>query len=815
MPIILVIAFGILSAILFLSVPTIMTRRATEELQQLAERACTEAGRYVARPQRAISAFAAQVNQYGASSATKYSTLTRARLTIPTMPKGSQFGHFEAANPNQYLPTFYANNTPGYDYVEGVSFAGIPIDENGDGLNDFACNLGNGSNCEALNARGFNCDEDCRFRGQTKDGSGAALPGIPDYLVKDVEQANALAICEFSAVVKFALGIFGEAELNVKSARALEPRGKFETFDGAEGFDRDNPVGSRPGFTIAIAPEMTTNSNSPRFTFSTGTAPDYLNSERQNLDPTFQLNTPYQEVPAFQVPFFSGQASPDYSQYRTGPSATAFVSQPLEVTTALPLPHDNEFNLRNMMVACENPGILVRNVFTSEILELLSRTGATRNTTELLVVPPMNLGKTTSSTAYESPPNSPIFVTQVGQDLAAAEYQIPFVTYDSGSTQVLGLPAPKGGPIDPIVNSTSSPPTMKQRHHALFASQLRACYHLYTQPLTGNPAIPSSTNPEYGLARSSLGFASNAPLFEYSDQGRPFYAYAPNLRPERYPFGTVDGLWDQPCPWDTPACHELGFAKGRGLTAAEVASILGSVQSCPYAQSDLTSVIGVPVCIKPNPKNDLRPDLVGLLYYLGRMDTPVAGCGWTFGAVNSPGLWEHNVSPCYAFGRDRYTQVPRKSSHVLYVTHHRLEAGEKAELMRVLGGANTDDPPNDLQDVISQHTFTVVLIPASPGDASAAAIQDYMDVFRIPAAGNREANENAIYVFSPYSFSGSGAASPCPFPGLGFNCGGRTNSEEQMFQQYWYFMLHDSQFGIKARAEEIFFNRLMKSRLLL
>lgn len=292
-----------------------------------------------------------------------------------------------------------------------------------------------------------------------------------------------------------------------------------------------------------------------------------------------------------------------------------------------------------IMTACMNPAVLVRNMFLTTIVELASRHGQLRAGTEILLVGTQHqmpfsssdyaLGKRGGRVLVAPRPNNPVRIVPFGRDLVRPgydsavgdDYQIPYVAYYSQHLHgEMGVA--KGGWISPWekINLAGSSVNFRCKdgatnycpHHALLASQLRICHQLYRD-------IISRPFPET-LDESALVPPA-------------FYNRFLNL----YDSSQLYISWDQDWPWGIGS----GVASHGSVNAAELVSVLGTIQSCPYRQY-LGNLGGTEsVCQKPifdivnsNPSDDLRPDYEGLLLYLRGENA--------FQGLRSPGLFPFN-----------------------------------------------------------------------------------------------------------------------------------------------------------------------------
>ncbi len=509
------------------------------------------------------------------------------------------------------------------------------------------------------------------------------------------------------------------------------------------------------------------------------------------------------------------------SDYGSYPDCMGFVGTPEPGTNCLVLSDREE-----MLAACMNPPVLIRNIITSTILELSMRHGQLRNMTELLVANPQHRNG-------GSRKNSPAQIIAHGQDLAMRNYQLPYVFYHGGNEK-LGLINPfdsghhQSASFTPVPTPGVTPKFQPLRnHHRLLSNQLRYCYHMFHE----EHAQALSRFKVPGLEND--GFEPNLEA-----AGTPeAYAFIPNLR-ERYP--QPPDLWDQENPWNDAA---QTYTNTRGLNGPEIAAALGSVQTCPYYQANLpypnfplpppSPTPGGPVpapndgfCEKPtDPMDDLRGDLLGTLCYL-KGDAPSSVCPNSFPGLPSnvfpvmkpPGLFAvmnplsddpvyDTVNPSDAYASAVNTRTP-----IVLVTHQALTHAERNDIEDLINEGHFDFRPITLIFVQAWEDSGNFGLGHNQNHLDHKIINDFKKAFDIPdqfdpsaaiKAGNRD---NAIFVFSPYLASFDGLAQSDA------NCtSGTSLAPAACFSKYWAYLMdssHDQ--NIHVAATNIFYNRILK-----
>lgn len=580
----------------------------------------------------------------------------------------------------------------------------------------------------------------------------------PNSLFSNLLDTGSVVGCEINAEVDT---FFSQEKKVVARAFFWRPARGTSSFAPGNSvvFDRTTtpvvlPV---PGLSIAVATQLQTDISQKRFNLN---------------DPLWAPFNSATYNPHAASASLLGQVSFAHDATNAGsnsPGAIPSISNPTNVYRA------------QMLAACINGATLVRNAYLTTIVELASRHGHFRNATEIIHVNPQSraLGLGGASGTPEEI-MFPALMVPFGADLASAGFTIPFVNfyggmieeYDPGApipngieVQVppeFGLPIGEGnryvdGFLIPFSAATtqSAPPSPDWQlgwgsggagsatvsMHAVLASQLRHCYHLYS--------------PTGGVKRfEDLGLID---LYDQTFEPPSYDTFDVTsgistgfLRPLPYPQG-IDS-WDQRCPWKAPLVPgttpdppyfpwlpengELispcsGNAASTLISASELVGSLGTTQICPYPL--LNGLTQLPPtddrCIKPQntwsglpanplvPTYDLRPDLVATLSYMGKAQaSPLpAMSSITIPAINPPGLWspllqENNPSfdwlgledGRYPFGAPtgplatrKYSEAYLTTSNVLLVTHQRIHSSQQSPPPPNCRSCSCSGPAND------------------------------------------------------------------------------------------------------------------------
>jgi len=619
---------------------------------------------------------------------------------------------------------------------------------------------------------------------------------------QDLAAGNVVA-CELQATVSGFmpnLGSFlgGEQTVVARSAwgRGVASASPFTYFD----FEAENVQATQmPGLSIGIATQLTTRSTE-RFRFSGA------ESVLADFDPLASTS----------LPFNSGSESHEYDSEHE--------------TAVIPAVNDQD-DSDELLIACMNPAVLARNIFLSTIVELSSRHGQLRDSTEII-----SINSRDRSRSAEFDYVAPALISRFGEDIAGRNFQHPFVFYPAGRPGNFPNDAnfgqPKGFQDHPgpgmLINPFDYPlaaehpflwddETMENllEHHALVASQLRLCNRLYstsTGQLARYPLDEIESSADGFLSASVAGFAAPGSL--------------------SWPGSSAD-YWDLEDPWHS--CD----GERPCLTAGEVVATLGVSQSCPFEQGGLPGFIFYePVgvsgyhgrCMKPFGEplegigsHDLEPDLTSFLRYLGS-DDPGVGTLPGYSALNSPGIaaLDLNTSedPPELFDSihpheiTRYNDPSNKNiySHILLVLHQPIRSLEVGAMRQLV---------NDLSvEAGARRPITVVYLPTTLRDATAGWVfQNFRTAFDLTedfGLGDSDPQRNRLYVFSPFEEIHSVDGDACITTVEPFCIGAAPTSDsdaDELFRDYWEWLATPGhRFSMERRAREIFLERLLEQR---
>ncbi len=840
LPLLAIISFTLIVVFVVLGINARVVKYASIALRSRANDICWSVAGSLLPTARAADVFATSIDQFVANNPITRTTLIRARLIIPTMPDIS-------IEPGFPFPTGFDASSQANDHNNFPPF--IVANAGQDAGRDVCSLLGT---CAANSFCSASPDH-CIFQGDAlPDASVYKFPPggsgtfdtvdsrYPLTLWNNLWNAGNMASCELEAKVNTFLGFSGSKYISAKSVVWAPVTGKYyepnssppplnaPIFDGTVP-SLDNPI--NPGLTIAVATEMTTTSDAY---LSFNPSPNFYPSNFRDKYDLRSINPPI----TFQHPSPAQQYAED------------FLSPVVDQTIALDALSNPD--QEKMRAACSNPPALIRNIFVTSILELASRHGQLRNMTELLHINPQHRN-VLNVNDYWRPVlgiNYPSEIVRLGQDIALPIYQAPYVFYYGGVSStntsdlpevVANIPAVFGQRIgtgdrlrDGFLNSfqSSGYSAQIQQHQALLASQLRICAHAY--------------NPGNGIRRGHIDLPS-------SNFEPPTMPYQPDrpLRGQSYGSGQ---LWDTNCAYTRTGCSP---DPTKFMTAAEVAGTLGTTQQCPFQQE--TGVDGP--CVKPAPNGslstatyDLRPDLLGLLFYLKR-DT-------SFGrSISAPGLFKLRLDPANAapygildplklfdpahgqYFESGTSPLANTLTSILIVLHQRLNAAtspqtgqSEAEAIRNLVGQI--NPTGDSQ---LRRPITIAYFPTTLEDALQESVSVLSLAFNAILGGPENTSQNLLLVFSPFDRQLYNCPSSPPEPpydpivGVDLSsCGGCptgwpvTSSTITptmqsgigcIFEKYWKFLLTDDSGGvensnsIKNAARSVFFKRLTHASL--
>jgi len=788
---------------------------ASRQLSLETDAACKSAASQAFLQRAAAIAFKEHINAVISQNLVKGAVLQRAALTIPTMPQNGVFCHDGGAGcspSDPYLPA-----------VSGQKFVSL---RGSAAAADLQCNIP----CTAGEEAAHKCERDCRFFGTIQgDYYGVGGHYLPSTFWDNSHEAGVAALCETEAKLKTIM--LGTRSITAKSTWWLPAQGKME-------FDSSDPYRTSNGLTIAIAPHMTTYAdasfpNSPRFNFTTTAGFNV------KYDPLYEFGDAANDVNGFRFNYTSPVPK--------APASVSGGATDRDLGEALAAPAD--VDRKELLVACMNPAILVRNLFLQAVLERASRHGGLRNATELLMVGTQNRVTTQNDAAHplrerSAAPNQPIKMVGFGDDLLERRYQLPYVFYDSGS-DTAGVPErnvnPKfGGSQGGWINPFQTADLETRKLHTLIANQLRYCDHLFHGGARG-------------IERYLASGLDNDQFEPWNLPGGPGYFedsyYADTtLRATHY---DNTQAWDQSCPWSDDSnpltagvsnsadCdpNSVSSVGGRPLSAIELVSSIGSIQRCPYQMAinpDLTAspdFAATPYTCSKSADNDntpgseylsaakdLRPDILGLVLYLAEVDQAhipaIPGNFYGFSppaaplnflGLISPGLFPLKPNPSAnpwapfnAQGAVSAAALNQKSS-ILIVTHERMSRQER-DTIKDLVNKNDATP-----GILDGRRVTIVYMPVRDEDCSEVhdASNDFKAAFGIGVAStNLRFGMNSLFVFSPYSEATHDSAE--------FGDPICTTDFNNQYSSYWAQLL-DPTFAdnIEVAARNIFTERLV------
>lgn len=881
-----VVALSLFFVLIILGIDTGRIKAAQSELRTKVDQICGELAWSPSSYNLSLRRYRDYLQKVVNDKVLQYGKIQNAKLIMPTMPAS---GGFNFKIGQEYNPNITADGPP---YINTIKDFDDPA------LNMTGCVLEGG--------------QDCNFQG-TLFGDLTIPAPMQDNLV----MAGNVVMCEVSVQVgTILLGRFledNEELVSVKSAFWTPLRGVNPIYN------KDNPIQTSPALTIAIGTQLNTSPWDGRFRFSSiGNSP-VDNQFRNRYDPFYTVNRnapkhepfaaasgriyPYQDS-ANNYPAIQSISSIDNTKFG---GANGINAQNSDINPSSEL--DSDITTQNfsfpftavageivsdrevMLTACMNPLVLMRNTFVSTIIELASRHGQLRNMTEVLHINPMHRAKNMSygggGNSYL--PNQPAQIVTFGEDIALPRYQIPYVFFNSGSNSneypepelgwpysVLGINTysksdPSGGWINPFSNNgvpgkgwiANNNPELAS-HHALVASQLRSCYHLY------DGAYHSTLSPtKVGLQRYGryLEFLSNFGFYPTGVRG--LYS-APNseeqwpediknIKYSKVPIGGASQhYWDQCSPWGgvDSNCTGQNLNQSRLLTAAEVASVLGTTQLCPYNQNSLDPVnplfssvrinsgwgIGdnLKICPPSELKNasttpyngdttissyELRPDVGAVMRYalgLGNGGIlPPPSDDDKVEAIRSPGLFPIinngltnkpflNVNSNFSPASDApYKFTKNELSTMLLVLHQPLTREQIDDLKLLYETYYKPQWQVTNNDRRVGRPIVIIYMPANEFDAAAAGVFD--EVFGNAGASmnvpNSASSPVTVLNFSPFD---EVWGPPC---GPGNNPVPAGVTEVEIFRNYWQCMLLDSEAGIVAQAQRVFRERITRREL--
>ncbi len=632
LPIAAIMALALLGFLTALAVDSYVVKDAQRRFRSGVDSICKQVALEATNQERAFSLFAAKIKLLAGSDSGGYlrrTTITSARLLIPITPDIQVDENGRDSIDSGYL------RAPSFDSLIEENTDNPQCSESPDGVSSL-CFIGHIST-SALQHAGPIRRPYSLFPIETLINEN--MRGI-------ARNAGMIAGCEVVAEVKPLFKI-GEA----LSTLAMKVKALWWT--PVRAMHGDGRTLGWPGLSIAIGTQMRADAGQRLFRFDKEVNRQalYDSNFETHFDPLFRAKGRINE----ELPFRGG-APQTFRGMVEGQMVTMQLRQSYVYDKLLAEKEDpqspylvvSELDNRsmrspiffeNIVASCVNPPAMVRNALLSTIVELAARHGQLRDSTEILSMNSMSLGKITP----------PATITELGQDLMLKNYQIPFVSgyHDFG----------RGAEwINPFL---SDPPQVApfQELMRMYAQQLRYCLDLYTRESESVGYLQRFTNDAQDrLFRNSFGSAE---------------AEARALQTRFRSVGIVrpSHTWDQYQSWNAAASE--------GITAAQVVSVLGSTTLCPReVDHDGTSV-----CTAQQAAQSLAPDINTTARYLSG-DSMTASDDFTITdetpirpvpAVVSPGLFPLGSSitrnSSLPFDAARYTSAKSVDTHVLIVTH--------------------------------------------------------------------------------------------------------------------------------------------------
>lgn len=618
-PLVAAVVTGVLGLLILLSVDTALIRKARIDLYRKAEQICDITARSTSNYEQLPVEFARQVSATLANDYSPRIALASATLTVPDLlcPDLSQSNCTSYPYALPYCPTPPYNPIPFENLCAGRAACSVP-------------------ECHGPDGGDFHC-----FLRRWQKQSDSVATGWTSTIWSEVLDPGTSIGCTLTAhVFSLSYDFFGRSDdhaagivvqiIKSRRARELDLKGAPQI----EVSPSTNLQEIIPHWTVAVAPEMTTSYS----LMANPILDSYLFFQRDLYPPElrnfFDVRPrdpgdpdppgPYPVLQGFKRgnPHRRDPNIPDGKGNKNG----YLPGWPYYDASLTPPPWLDPAVTDELALSCMNPPVLIRNLFLSTILELMSRNESMRWKTEVLLVNPQpvttNYPSTKINYVPHSPPEPPTLIVQDGQDLSSPQFQIPYISafHDTGTKPEFGAPvdtwqAPMAEKLSEI--------TPEKSYTSFFGSQLRMCYHLYSSyrnsTLRGfpRPSLSGITDDPYGLL----------PRFDYSYRYGFFsslYGKSPQ-DPQEYNPATGTMPWDQDFPF---GCTDLTLPRCPGdytryLTAAEVVSAMGSVQSCIEGAApgcDRSKVLldagGAVEKSLTVPLHDLHPDIVGLVKYL-------------------------------------------------------------------------------------------------------------------------------------------------------------------------------------------------------
>lgn len=894
-----------------LGLTTVRTRYKAVEFRMHAERICRAAAENAYSQADSLRAFSSRVKSLkseliGSGSQDEPQsgiTITKALLIAPTMRDSRR-----DLNPP----------IGGGSFLPQSGSAGICYDSLALGGGDRSTNLADFLGAVPLDAYKLNyadifpdggCDigfagstTDCVYQYSLCDTGGT--PDVPSVFHDNVftpgHDPGSIVACDFEAVVKLPFTENLPRFFRGGQSYQLDQRIRLRvttawrsTVPAPLKFDENHVLETTPGLMVLIAPHMPARSND---TDSTDPEPSPVYNDNRFEFPSVgnEVNLSYYTGGSLSTTAYSADPAlldrydPLYEYNLQGGGAsldqngvTAFLGSNPEGTLFKSVGGTYDYRLkeippveggwggtgdpderRNLLAGCANPAVLVRNLFLTTIMELASRNGQLRSSTELLLVNSQHQAFVTTG-GLGLHPNYPTRMVPFGSDLAVdhvtsdqSSYQLPFTNVALDPTSNIF----EAGFLNPLSKSTGTDYPLSEKkaiHHRMLLGQLRHCYHLY-QGAIKKGAVHYDVGLERAGRNTGLDYFVESPFlmgvgnsgFENPDR----YAFSQMLWGARrdpteeplglswsdlYGFDIVDNFnpdvvkdsWEQNYP--IPGCSNCpdpALLKTRGLTASELVSSIGTIQSCPgeAPEDDLGGSPPTAFCTKPGAlsswgetehKQDLLPDLRAAMAYVSGADQYALpdGSGATVPvlAYESPGFFPYEtdggVGPAdwvdlsatpsalqmikpyredLVYGSEPYKENPggsavdSKNSIILIVTHKRLLDDEADEIRSIM---NTPAMLN--------RRVLVVFIPTTGYDAN--GIDEMADAFRDTRLYPN--SQNAVMMLSPFeeryddNILGGYTEPDYPYPVWDFDGSVvpplPAPTESELFRGYWYHIL--------------------------